>query len=765
MSKLLAKSFAGGEITPELYGRIDLTKRQTGLTQAVNFWILPYGPAQNRPGFGYLLNVKDSSKQTRVYEFEFNTEQTYIVEFGDLYIRFHTNGGTVVEAATTITAISQANPGIVTDVAHPYLDGDWVFLTSIVGMVELNGRFVIVRNPTANTYELEDLFGNTLDTTTFGAYISGGTAARVFELVSTYTEAELFQLTFTQNADVLSIAHPSHDTAELTRLTASSFALADISFVPTVATPGPPVLVTGGPGGGTPITISYKATALADVTLEESLGSATATTSFDLTVAGNFVDVTPATVPGAVRYNIYKLKSGLFGFIGQTEGGAVRDNNIDPDVSQTPPTANTPFAGVDNKPAAVGYAEGRRVFAGTNNAKQDFFLTRSASESNLSYSIPTRDDDSIQGRILAQKVNRIRHIVPLDRLVFLTSGGAWIVAPENSDILTPSTVFPRQRAFEGASQVRPLLPAYSAIYVHNSGDRIQELRFTEEAGGLASIDASIMAPHLFDGFTITDAAYTKAPNRICWFTRSDGVLLGMTYLPEHKVLAWHQHNTADNTGAGAFESLASVKEGTRDVLYTVVKRFINGQTVRYIERSAKRAPILALKDAIFLDSFLTFSGAPSSTITGLHHLEGETVSILADGSVHPTRVVVNGTITLDDQYSTVHVGLPIIADFETLPLAVEGIEAAGQGTKKNICEAYLRVYQSSGIFVGPDVNNLRERPPRSTEPYGSPPELKSEEFRIGLDAKWTTEGTILVRQVEPLPLTVLSITLGAEAGG
>lgn len=765
MAKLLSKSFAGGEITPELYGRIDLTKRQTGLTQAVNFWILPYGPAQNRPGFGYVLNVKDSSKATRIYEFEFNTEQTYVIEFGDLYIRFHTNGGTVVEAATTITAITQASPGVVTDTGHPYVDGDWIFLSTIVGMVELNGRFLIVRNPGVNDYELEDLFGNAIDTTGFGAYVSGGTSQRVFELVSTYTEAELFELTFTQDADVLSIAHDDHDTAELSRLTASSFALADISFVPTIATPAAPGLVTGGPGGGTPITINYKTTALADVTLEESLGSATASISHDLTVAGNFVDVTPAVIAGDIRQNVYKEKNGLFGFIGQTEDGVVRDNNIDPDVSQTPPTANTPFAGVDNKPSAVGYAEGRRVFAGTNNAPQDFFLTRSATQSNLSYSIPTRDDDSIQGRILAQKVNRIRHIVPLDRLVFLTSGGAWIVAPENSDILTPSSVFPRQRAFEGASIVRPLLPAYSAIYVHDSGDRIQELRFSQEADGLASIDASVMAPHLFDGFTIVDAAYTKAPNRICWFCRSDGTLLGMTYLPEHQVLAWHQHTTTDNTGLGSFESTASVKEGTRSVLYAVVKRFINGQTVRHIERLAKRAPLTSLDDAIFLDSFLTYSGVPNDTITGLHHLEGETVCILADGSVHPERTVVNGIITLDDEYSTVHVGLGIIADFETLPLAVEGIEAAGQGTKKNICEVYLRVFQSAGIFAGPDVDRLREFPPRTTEPYGSPPSLKSEVIRIGVDATWVEEGTIVVRQVEPLPVTVLSLTLGIGLGG
>lgn len=766
MAKLLSKSFAGGVITPELYGRIDLLKRQTGLTTSLNAWILPYGPWQNRPGTQYVLNVKDSSQKTRIYEFEFNDEQTYIIEFGNLYIRFHTNGSTIVEATKTITAISQGNPGVVSVTTHNYTDGQWVFLDNIVGMTELNARFVVVRNPLANSFEIEDLFGNAIDTSGFGAYVSGGTTARVFEITSPYLIAELFQLKFTQDANILSIDHVNHDPRVLKRLTASTFSLTTEVFTPTITAPVVPTLATGGPGGGTPITHTYISTALNDITLEESLPSPSANISHDLTVTGNFIDVTTITVAGAVRQNVYKLKNGLFGFIGQTsDAGVLRDINIDPDVSRTAPIDNTPFTGADNKPGAVGYAEQRKVYAGTINNPTRFFMTRSATESNLTYSIPTRDDDSIQGDIRASKVNRILHVVPLDRLVFLTSGGAWLVAPENSDILTPASVFPRVRSNDGASEVRPLLPAFAAIYVHSSGDRVHELKFSVDSDGLASLDASIMAPHLFDGFTITDSAYTKAPHRICWFTRSDGQLLGMTYLPEHKILAWHEHITG---ASGEFESLASVKESSRDVLYQVVKRTINSQTVRYIERLTKRVPLTNLEDAVFMDSSLTYTGVATDTITNLHHLEGLTVSILANGSVHPTRVVVGGEITLDDNiYTKVHVGIGYNADFESLPLAIEAAEAGGQGTKKNICEVFLRVYQSggAGIKAGPNFNQLREFPPRTIENYGTPPALKDGVIRIGVDAKWVEEGVLVIRQSDPLPLTVLSLTLGVGEGG
>lgn len=761
--KTLERSYAGGVVAPELYGRIDLTKNQTGLAQALNFWTLPHGPAQNRPGFEYVLETKDSTKASRAVPFEYSTTQTYALELGAGYVRFHTSGATVLEAAQNITAITQANPGVLTYAGADPSNGDWMFLTGIGGMTQLNGRFVKVANVNAgaNTFELTDFAGVNINTTAYGAYTAGGTVSRVYEVVSPYAEADLFDIHYTQSADVLTLVHPNYAPRELRRLGATNWTLTLISFAPTILPGVAPTLTNGGPGGGTATVQSYVYTAIAQDGLEESLASPVANSAaIDLTVAGNYTDVDPPVVATAVRYNIYKLKNGLYGYIGQTDGSALRDNNITADMSKTPAINDAVFAGAGDWPAAVGYFEGRRMFGGTDNKPQNLWMSRSGTESNFSYSIPTRDDDRIAFRIAARQANRIRHIVPLDALLLLTSGGEWKVQPQNSDILTPDSAWPKQGGAEGANNVTPVVTGSSVLYAQARGGRVRELKYKWESQGFVSEDISIMAPHLFDGYSITDMAYVRAPHKMLFSVRNDGLLLGLTYLPEHQVVAWHTHDTQ-----GTFQSVASVVEGSEDALYAVVKRHVNGRDVRYFERMhSRRIPTQA--SAFFVDSGVTYSGAAITTLSaGLWHLEGMTVTALADGAVVPDQVVTNGTITLSDAASVINVGLKITADLKTLPLAVEAAQAAGQGLKKNVNEVWMRVNESSGIFAGPTTAKLREYAPRTSEPYGSPPALKSDEVHIVIDNKWTQSAQVCVRQTAPLPLTILSMTLGVAVGG
>jgi hypothetical protein len=765
-TKKHTRSFAAGVITPELHGRLDLTKFQTGLAEAINFWVLPHGPVQNRPGTTFVNEVKDSTKKVRIEEFSFSTTQTYVIEFGDQYIRWHTNGSTLLEASQAITGITQANPGVLTYAGADPSNGDWMFLTGIGGMTQLNSRYVKVANVNAgaNTFELTDMAGANINTTSYGAYTSGGTMARVYQIASPYVEADLFDLHFTQSADVLTIVHPNHAPRELKRLAAASWTLTSIAFAPTIAAPGAPTTTPGGPGGGAPIDHTYVCTALAEDTLEESLASASDTENRDLTVAGNFIDVDPPAVAGAVRYNIYKLFNGLYGYVGQTDGSALRDNNITPDVSKTPPIASTPFGSSSNYPGAVGYVEGRRAFAGTDNKPQNYWLTRSATESNLSYSIPTRDDDAITGRILASQVNRIRHILTVGHLIFLTSGGEWKVAPQNSDILTPDSAAPKQDWTEGASNVMPVIAGGSVLYAQDEGGRVVELKYQRNQDGTTAgysvNDISILAPHFFDDYTIADMAFKKSPHKMVFSVRSDGRLLGLTYLPEHDVVAWHEHTTS-----GTFESVAAVREGTERALYAVVKRSVNGRDVRYIERLHTRK-FTDQEDAYFVDCGATYDGVPITSITnGLWHLEGKTVKVVADGAVHPSVTVTNGTITLEYAASVIHVGLGYTADFQTLPLAVEADSAFGQGALKNVNQLHLRVRESSGIKAGPTYGSLREYKQRTTEPYDSPPALKNGTISLSIDPMWGQEGQVCVRQDQPLPLTILSMTLEAAVGG
>lgn len=759
--KTLSRSFAAGLIGPELYGRLDLVKFQTGLAKCLNWWVLPHGPVQNRPGFGYVLEVKDSTKATRVVSFSYNTEQTFIIEFGDQYVRFHTQGGTLLESGLTITGISQADPGVLTYTGTDPSNGDWMYLSGIVGMTELNGRYVKVANVNAgaNTFELTDIHGGAdIDTSAYTAWSSGGTAARVYTVSTPYVEADLFDLHFVQSADVLTIVHPTYAPRELRRNSATSWALSTITFAPTLAAPAAPTVAASGGGAETN---TYKTTAIAAETLEESLPStATPVTGVALATAGAYNTITTATVTGAVRYNVYKLSNGLYGYIGQTDGSAFRDTNITADVSQTPPEANTPFSGADLYPGAVGYHEQRRCFGGSNTKPQNFWATRSATENNLSYSIPTRDDDAIAFRIAAREVNRIRHIVSLDQLILLTSGGEWKVAPQNSDILTPDSAAPKQTSSEGASNVQPAITSSAIIYVQESGSRLREMKYQWESNGYQVKDISIMSPHLFDDYTIVDLAYAKTPNKMVWCVRSDGTLLGLTYLPEHDVLGWHEHDTD-----GLFESVACVKEGSEHVLYAVVKRTINSRTVRYIERLHTRK-FTDAEDAFFVDSGLTYDSTATDTITGLWHLEGEEVAVLADGAVHPNVTVTAGAITLEGDASVVQIGLPITADVQTLPLSFEA-QAFGQGVQKNINGVALRLKDTSGIKIGPTFTaaDMVEMTMRSDEPYGTAPALMTGVEEVTILPEWGDDAQLCIRQDAPLPATILSMTLEVAIGG
>jgi hypothetical protein len=276
--------------------------------------------------------------------------------------------------------------------------------------------------------------------------------------------------------------------------------------------------------------------------------------------------------------------------------------------------------------------------------------------------------------------------------------------------------------------------------------------------GYVSVDLSIRAAHLFDYKTITGLAYAKGPIPIVWATSSDGRLLGLTYIPEQQVYAWHTHETQ-----GSFESVCTVGEGNDDVCYVVVKRTVGEATKRYVERLGSRY-YENLEDFFAVDCGLTYRGSPATNISGFDHLEGQEVAILADGAVQPRQTVTSGAVTLQSGASVVHVGLPIRAEIQTLPVAAE-IEAYAQATIKTAHKATLRVYRSSSFKVGTEPSALVEAKIRTDEAYGVAPVLRTGEIDVELDSGWSRGGQVIVRQDDPVPLEISSMTLHLTLGG
>jgi hypothetical protein len=499
----------------------------------------------------------------------------------------------------------------------------------------------------------------------------------------------------------------------------------------------------------------------------------------------------------------------------------------------------------------VGYFEQRRIFAGTTDAPQNVWMTRTGTESDLRYSIPIRDSDRIAFQIASRERHTIRHIVPSTSLLLLSDAGEWRVFGAGDSALTPTSVAVRPQSYVGASNVQPAVVNNSVVYCAARGGHVRELGYNWNVQAFLTGDLSLRATHLFDEYEITDMAYSKAPHPVLWFVSTSGRLLGLTYVPEQQVGAWHWHDTQ-----GSFESVTTVTEGEDDAVYVVVKRSINGQARRYVERMARRETVL--EDAVFMDSAVSFDGtnktsttmtvslvpgaatqwgpagalrltasaavfSPASFVVGAPGpvyeltaadgtrvrftgatyisttvIEGQAdrsvpmdlravattawafaarsapaghlyatpgLSVLADGAVEPYSVGAFGEVTLSRPAVKVSVGLPYVSDLQTMPLALQVDGSFGHGRQKNVNKAWVRVYQSSGVLVGPTPAELVEHKQRTTEPPGTPPRVTTGELQVVLTPTWANDGQIYIRQAAPLPLTVVGMALEVAVGG
>lgn len=299
MATLAQRSFSGGELAPTLYGRTDTVKYATGARTLRNMFVQRHGGAASRPGGKFVAEVKDSTKAVRLIPFQFNDAQTYCLEFGDQYMRVHQAGVQLTDLTLTITGVTQANPAVVTYTGTDPVNGQEVFISGVVGMTQLNNRSFKIANVNggANTFELQTLAGANINSTAFGAYSSGGTAKRVYEITTPYLEADLPELQFVQSADVVTIVHKSYAPRELSRTGHTSWTLALLMFEPEISRPTGLSVSAGGAGGNTYL---YKVTAVDAVDFEESLAATEATQAITGITQANPAVV---TYSGADSYN------------------------------------------------------------------------------------------------------------------------------------------------------------------------------------------------------------------------------------------------------------------------------------------------------------------------------------------------------------------------------------------------------------------------------------------------------------------------------
>ena len=358
-------SWNSGEWSPSLYARVDLQKYRSGAALLSNFFVDYRGGASTRPGSSYVLQAYGSAYPVRLIPFQAAFNSGYIVEVGNGYMRFHYHGQPVVEASFNVSGATQANPCVITVVGNNYSAGDWIYLSNLGGITQLNSRYFQVLAVNGSSVTIGYLNGGNIDSTTFSAYTSGGTAARVYTISSPYTAVDnLRQLKFAQSIGQMILAHPNHTPYVLTLISANNWTLTSATFGATVAAPTSVNVTTTG-GAGTTWYYSYVVTAV-DANGQESAPSSAGTlsSSSNIRTASAMTNtISWSAVPGAVGYNVYEAElsnsnavvSGAnYGYIGNCTGTSFQDTNIAQNFSYSPPVAKNPFIGQAIASIAVG---------------------------------------------------------------------------------------------------------------------------------------------------------------------------------------------------------------------------------------------------------------------------------------------------------------------------------------------------------------------------------------------------------------------------
>jgi len=413
----------------------------------------------------------------------------------------------------------------------------------------------------------------------------------------------------------------------------------------------------------------------------------------------------------------------------------------------------------DNYPSVVSFFEQRLVFGNTNNNPQTLWFSKNGDYTN--FTTGTADDDALVYTIAANQVNAIRYLSATRVLTVGTSGGEYVVTASNDGPVTPTTTLIRKYSNYGSAGIEPVQVADVTLFVQRGKRKVREFKYVGEVNTAAyqAPEMTILAEHITEG-GLTQFAYQQEPDSVVWATRTDGTLLGMTYRREEDVVAWHKHviGGSFDGGQAVVESIATLPTDTgEDKLYMIVKRTINSQTKRYIEKMKPFDFGGVTTTAHFVDSGLSYSGGSTSSLSGLYHLAGETLNVLANGASHPDKAVSNGGISLDFAATTAAVGYGYTSALQTLRVESGSVDGTSQGKPKRIHAITLRLFETVGIEVGNSATELDRIPFRdSSMAMDQAIPLFTGDKEIEFQGGFDEDDRIYVQQSQALPMTVLA---------
>jgi hypothetical protein len=768
-----------------------------------NFYPLVQGGARKRSGTRFVSEVKTSADMTRLIPFEFNTTQAYILEFGNLYMRVYKDGGQVLAGAgpavfeiatpypsSTVDSIQYAQSADVLYLAHPDYNPRKLIRTahdawtlSIIAFdrvpFEPTNLDIAVKvrcsHTTGEGRTLTSASADaTCDTTNTDATVTMDSTAEIragmavsgsgipaSTTVASVTNATTFELSAAATVTATNATLTFQEALFTSAMIGGQFKLSELlgSNHGVWEPRSDNTDYSGALNVGESVYFENNVYELTDKDSNTKTGTSAPIHDVGTESDGKFFWEYLHSGSGyvtitAVAGDGFTATCDVVKTLPDSVVGLVTD--------ATHRWAHGAWTGKNGYPRTVSFFEDRLWWAGTDNNPQTLWASKTSSYEN--HQIVDLDESAMIFTLNTDQVNVIEWINAGRKLTIGTAGGEFICsAALEGEALSPGNVsVVRHSTYGSKSNVAPQRVEQVLLFVQRAGRKLRELVYDDTVNSYVAPDMTVLADHITLG-GINRMAFQQEPNRMVWATLATGDLICFTYERGQQVTAWHRHTLGGTDSKVESVAVIPHPDGDQDQLWLVVSRTIGGVTKRFVEfMEPEWLRSNARTSAFFIDSGLSYSGVAVTSVTGLSHLEGQTVSILADGATHPDRVVASGTVTMDRSAEVVHVGLPYSATLQTMRLEGGASDGTAQGKTKRITNVVVRLDQTGGgLRYGPtevdadmDEFHLRDSYDPMTEAV---PLFDGDTDVLPWPAGYEQDGKVTIRHTLPLPCTITAI--------
>lgn len=652
---------AGGELSPELYARIDLPIYQRGMERVQNYLVLSQGGLLFRNGTQHVHNTR-KLQTGRLITFTFSEQDTYVIELTDKMMRFYRNFGTILDPTSkNISGITKANPAVITATAHGFPAGKEIYISGISGMKELNNQFfkVSATNLLTNSFQLQDIYGNDVDSSQFNSYASGGVINYAYEIATPFLEAHLNDLHIKQSADTIYITHQKYAPYKLTRTGHTAWTLATYTRT---ADPFNQRVISG-------ITKANPGVITTSVAHGFSVGDEVYLADIVGMVELNGNRYTVNTVPTTTTLTLKDSNSGVAtdttGFTTYTSGGIIIQTKNCPKTLAFTDT-RLGFGNWTAQPSGLAFSKAPDSTTGAT--RFDDYTTGSNATDAILTQLTTMFD----------KVDSIQWIGNINRQIVVgcLSSIRRVTGDTVDDPISPSSIFSRPINSIGSASIQPYSSGQSIFYIDGTGRRVNTFQFAFQSNDYVTINQNLASKQLGDGGKFTALAQQRGDSGLLWVLRDDGVLAGLTFNELESIFGWHRHylggkSTVNNVARNRAKVLSIAIEprlGDESVLWMIVERTISGKTYRCVEylnapvrfveeddfysgigdanqaadnNAYANALFEQVKDSVHVDAAMTYDGsALSTTITMTPSaVSGDTITITASASFFDSTMV------------------------------------------------------------------------------------------------------------------------------